>query len=173
MKHIMAYLILFVGVVSVSACSSVSSSKILDRQKAKELLEASPKFKNEQDSAEIFIPAQALQAGLDLGYWQPDQKSFNGVYSFTDKGKQYFTPNAMRAAPINSADWYFRTQRKLLRRLRQITGILTNGNLAEVKYEWTWDVSFLPSDLRKVLENSPGEKATAEFVLYDDGWRIE
>ncbi len=148
---------------------SCSSSKTLDRDRAKKLMEASKEFAVQP--AVVRISNDDIKRGEQAGYWHVRQ-NVNMWLEFTPEGARLFGGGVRGDVSMNLLALPY----KLRRQLVEITGITDEPRLGQAKvaeFTWNWDFEGVPSEVKQFFQKCAPRKYYAVFRLYDDGWRLE
>lgn len=106
--------------------------------------------------------------GLNQKGWEyfnfgsPDEQATIGV-----DVRRSFSQAA--SVPVHSKHF---TRKKVL----EVTGIANHpltqdGSVKQVEFVWQWDLAMFPEEIRSLIPNKT-QSHTANFQLFDDGWRI-
>lgn len=148
----------------------------LTRSAALDRINHSAHFTNEHP--EIPLSAAQFECGVRAGLWKNvrDPLFLNRYHCvLTPRGKTIFGDIRYSSSPFATVQLSDKYQRTAV----QITGIAdADANSLgyagkEVQFDWKWQWSTAPEEVKRCVPSSEIQKGTALFRRYDDGWRVE
>ena len=175
-------LIILLSALSFCGCSSSS----LTREKAKDVIEHSANYKPQSlglnlkwNEADELIKEGYLDWKNDLLY---GNKTSYYALVISAKGSKYFArcdgyAEMIRAGVVSTS---IRTPFVLLATpvrpaVVAVTGLADGPDKTKiVEYQWNWDLSDLPSEIRNVISKESNVRSgKGTLRLFDDGWRVD